>query len=69
MIEMNPSSPKKLRRPRQGKVVAGVALAFANYFGLDVVVVRLLWVFLFIPGGLPGLVPYLICWLVIPEEE
>jgi len=59
---------KKLRRPRQGRVLAGVALAFANYFSLDVTIVRLVWVFLFIPGGLPGLVPYVSCWLVIPEE-
>ncbi|HEX7017849.1 MAG TPA: PspC domain-containing protein [Patescibacteria group bacterium] len=60
---------KKLRRPKKGRMVAGVALAFANYFSLDVVLVRLIWVFLFIPGGLPGLIPYLICWIVIPEEE
>ncbi|HYD34637.1 MAG TPA: PspC domain-containing protein [Vitreimonas sp.] len=60
---------KKLRRPRKCRVLAGVALAIANYLNIDVVVVRLAWVFLFIPGGLPGLLPYLICWLVIPEEE
>lgn len=60
---------KLLRRPKKGRVLGGVALAFANYLNIDVVLVRLLWVFLLIPGGLPGIVPYLICWLVIPEEE
>lgn len=59
---------KTLRRPKQGRVLAGVAAAFANYLGVDVVLVRLVWVFLLLPGGLPGLVPYLLCWLVIPEE-
>lgn len=59
---------KKLIRPKKGRRVAGVALAFANYFNLDVTLVRLIWVFLLIPGGFPGLIPYLLCWLVIPEE-
>ena len=60
---------KKLVRPIKGRKVAGVSLAIANYFGIDVVVIRLIWVFLFIPGGLPGILPYLICWVVIPSED
>lgn len=59
---------KKLVRPIKGRKVAGVALAFANYFNLDVTLVRLIWVFLLIPGGFPGLIPYVLCWLVIPED-
>jgi len=60
---------KKLRRSKIEKVVAGVAGGMAKYFGVDVVLVRLVWVFLLIPGGLPGLLPYLLCWIVIPEES
>lgn len=60
---------KKLRRPKSGRKIAGVAAAFANYFRIDVTLVRLLWILLLIPGGLPGLIPYLICWLIIPEEQ
>jgi len=60
---------KTLRRPKKGRVVAGVALAFANYFSIDVVLSRLIWVILLLPGGFPGLLLYLICWLVIPEQE
>lgn len=60
---------KKLVRPREGRKIAGVALGLANYFNLDVTLVRVIWVLLLLPGGLPGLVPYLICWLLIPEEE
>lgn len=59
---------KLLRRPKEGKVIAGVALAFANYFNIDVIVVRLVWVFLLIPGGIPGILPYIICWVIIPSE-
>jgi phage shock protein C len=60
---------RKLRRARKGKQVAGIAMGLANYFNIDVVIVRSVWVLLFIPGGLPGLVPYLLLWLVIPEED
>lgn len=60
---------RKLRRPVEGRIIGGVAIGLANYFKIDVVLVRLIWVLLLVPGGIPGIVPYLICWLVIPEEE
>jgi phage shock protein C len=66
---MSQTPSKKIRRARKGKVIAGVAQGMANFFGIDVVWMRLLWVFAFIPGGLPGLIPYVLCWLIIPEEE
>jgi phage shock protein PspC (stress-responsive transcriptional regulator) len=59
---------KKLVRPREGRKIAGVALGVANYFSLDATLVRIIWAFLLVPGGVPGLVPYLICWLLMPEE-
>jgi phage shock protein C len=60
---------KRLLRPRNGRMVAGVASGLAQYFGLDVTLIRLIWVLLLIPGGLPGIVPYIICWIVIPSEK
>lgn len=60
---------KSLVRPRKGRKLAGVCAAFANYLEIDVTIVRLLWVLLLIPGGLPGLIPYIICWIVIPSEN
>jgi len=59
---------KKLLRPKEGRMVGGVSLALANYFDVDVTIVRLVWVFLLIPGGLPGLLPYLVMWIVVPQE-
>ncbi len=58
-----------LRIPKKGRKVAGVCAAWARFFGIDVTLVRIVWAFLLLPGGLPGIVPYVICWLVIPEEE
>ena len=59
---------KELVRPMEGRKIAGVAQGLANYFDVDVTLVRIIWVLLLLPGGLPGLVPYLICWLLIPGE-
>lgn len=60
---------KRLLRPKKGRMIAGVSGALANYFNVDVTLVRLIWVFLLLPGGFPGLVPYFICWLLIPSEK
>jgi phage shock protein PspC (stress-responsive transcriptional regulator) len=59
---------KKLRRPKKGRIVAGVALGLAEYFNIDVVLIRLVWILLLIPGGLPGIIPYLVCWIVMPSK-
>jgi phage shock protein C len=59
---------KRLVRPQEGRRIAGVAAAFANYFNVDVTLVRIIWVILLLPGGLPGFIPYIICWIMIPAE-
>ena len=61
--------PKKLRRPRQGRMLAGVCAAFANYFGLDPTVVRVAYVLLTIFTIFSGVLVYFILVLVIPEEQ
>ncbi len=59
---------KKLVRPKEDRVLAGVCVGIANYLNIDPTVVRVAWIFLLIPGGIPGLLPYILCWLIIPEE-
>lgn len=60
---------KRLVRPKVGRKLGGVCAAIANYFSVDVTIVRIIFVFLALPGGAPGVIPYLILWLVIPGEE
>jgi phage shock protein C len=60
---------RTLRRSRRHRVVAGVAGGMAEYLGIPVALARLIWVILLLPGGLPGLIPYLVCWVLIPEER
>lgn len=57
----------ELRRPRTGRVLAGVCAALARRFGWDVTLVRVLAVVsLLLPG--PQLIFYVIAWIVIPNE-
>ena len=62
------TSPRRLYRSRSHRMIAGVAGGMADRFGIPVWLARVLWVLLLLPGGLPGLIPYVICWIVIPEE-
>ncbi len=58
----------KLRRSRRDRVVAGVCGGLAEFFGVNVFWFRLAFLIALIPGGIPGLVPYLILWIAIPSE-
>ena len=58
----------QLLRPRYGRKIAGVCAAFARAYGWDLTAVRLATVLLaFFVGG--GFIAYVICWIVIPEEQ
>ncbi len=59
----------QLVRPKKGRMIAGVAKGIANYFKISVILIRLIWLFLLLPGGLPGFLPYIICWILIPSEQ
>ena len=48
-------------------MIGGVCGGLAEYFDIDPVIIRINAVILLLPGGLPGFVPYLILWLVVPE--
>lgn len=63
------SSPKSKRlfRDENNKVLAGVCSGLANYFGIDVVLVRIIFVVSVISFGF-GLLPYLILWIATPSS-
>jgi len=58
---------KRLVRPSQGRKIAGVCAGFAEYFDLDVTLVRVVWLVCAL-FGLAGIVAYLAAWIVMPEE-
>jgi phage shock protein PspC (stress-responsive transcriptional regulator) len=49
-------------------VIAGVAGGLAESLGLPVWLVRLVWLVLLLPGGLPGLVPNVVLWILLPMQ-
>jgi phage shock protein PspC (stress-responsive transcriptional regulator) len=58
---------KKLYRSKSDKKIAGVCAGLAKYLNIDVTLIRLIWALVVICGG-AGLLAYLVCALVIPEE-
>lgn len=57
---------KRLYRDTDDVVIAGVASGLANYFAIDPVIVRLLFVFGTLLNGF-GIVVYVVLWLVVPK--
>ncbi|MCB8954816.1 MAG: PspC domain-containing protein [Ardenticatenales bacterium] len=57
---------KRLVRSQDNRMVAGVAAGIAEYLDTDPTLIRLLFVIMTLAGG-PGLLAYLILWLVMPE--
>ncbi|MDV6013045.1 PspC domain-containing protein [Haloechinothrix sp. LS1_15] len=55
------------RRPRRGRMIAGVAVAIGNRYAIDPVIVRVALVVTALIGG-AGLLAYLLGWLLFPEE-
>jgi phage shock protein C len=59
---------KKLYRSKSNRKLAGVCGGLGKFFGFDPTLARVAFVFLALPGGLPGVLPYLLLWIIIPEE-
>lgn len=58
---------KKLYRSRTNKVVAGICSGLGRYFNIDPILVRIGFVILALAGG-PGILLYIILWIVVPQE-
>ena len=60
---------KKLRRPRTGRMLAGVCAGIANYFALDHTVIRVVYTLATVFTAFSGVIIYFLLMLIIPEEE
>jgi phage shock protein C len=58
----------KLRRSRRNRVIAGVCGGLAEFFGISAFWFRLAFLIALLPGGIPGLLIYLLCWIIVPGE-
>lgn len=63
----NQASPR-LVRPREGRVIAGVAAGLADRFGMDRQTMRMIFlVSLLLPG--PQILVYVVLWMIMPEGD
>lgn len=58
---------KKLYRSRTKRLIGGVCGGLADFTGLDATIIRLVWAAAIFFAG-TGLLLYLLCWIIIPEE-
>jgi phage shock protein PspC (stress-responsive transcriptional regulator) len=68
MVDMsNQGGGKRLERKLEGRWLAGVCAGFADYFGLDVALIRVIFAVVTLAYGL-GLIIYVASWVIIPEQ-
>jgi len=58
---------RRFHRSRKDKLIGGVCGGLADYFGIDPVIIRVVFVALALSGGI-GLVAYVVLWIVAPLE-
>jgi phage shock protein C len=61
---------KKLRRNTESKMLGGIAAGFADYFDVDVTLVRAVFILAAcIPVSLPIVFAYLLLWIIVPSKK
>ncbi len=58
---------KKLYRSKKDQKIAGVCGGIAKYFKIDSSIIRLIWALAILCAG-TGVLAYIVCAFVIPEE-
>ena len=64
---MTDSTRKSLRRSRDNRILLGICGGLGEFFGINPIWFRLGFIIAAIPGGIPGILLYLILWLIIPK--
>jgi phage shock protein C len=63
------STNAPLRRSRHNRMIAGVVGGLAEHFGLDPTVLRVIYVLVSIfSAAFPGILVYILFWILVPEE-
>ncbi len=63
-----PSAGRVFSRPRTDKKIAGVCAGIARYMSIDVTLVRVVMLVLAVCPPPVGLIAYLVCWIVMPQD-
>jgi phage shock protein C len=57
-----------LRRSKNNRMIAGVCGGLSEFFGISSFWIRLAFLIALIPGGVPGILAYVIIWMIVPSE-
>ena len=57
-----------LRRSRRNRILLGVCGGLAEFFGISSFWFRLAFLIALIPGGVPGILLYLLLAIIMPSE-
>jgi phage shock protein C len=57
-----------LRRSHRNRIIAGVCGGLGEFFGISAIWFRLAFLISLLPGGVPGILLYLLCWIIIPSD-
>lgn len=66
--EYAPPLPRRLRRIMAEKKIAGVCAGFAEYFDVDVTLMRVIWLLLLLVPPSIGFVAYIVAIFVLPKS-
>jgi phage shock protein C len=65
---MMTSDKRVLRRSRHNRIILGICGGLGEFFGIRPFWFRLAFLIALIPGGVPGILLYLLLWIIIPGE-
>jgi phage shock protein C len=61
--------PKRLYRSTKNKVLAGICGGISEYFNVDPVLIRIIFVVLLIASFGTAALAYIIAWVIIPKKS
>jgi len=61
-------STKRLVRPEDNRIIAGVCSGLGNFFSVDPTVIRIIFILITVFGG-SGILLYFVLWLIMPAEK
>lgn len=65
---MDTESGRQLRRSRTNRMIAGVCGGLGEFFGINPFWFRVAFLIALLPGGIPGLLAYVVLWVIVPKE-
>jgi len=67
-VTASPYNAPRLALDTENKKIAGVCAGFARYLGVEVLLVRIVWLALAFGAGV-GFIAYIIAWILMPRDK